>query len=309
MANRDLTIKEWKRLLESYKKDKNKKSYEKILERFTPIINVAITSIRVQNHLGKNFDNELLFKVGEDSLFKEIDTFNLDEDIDYRSYFRKIIYDKILNFIEKNKQPIIDNIDKLILLLEDEFSINIDSKDYLNVRIFIETLPSKVKKAVLEYLGYYDKKYSYQEIAIILNSDAKTIEKVINTFKENLFNQITIKTKITKPKVNTVEIKPQEKVNFKKLISNNEMINKLVNNIITILNLNLNITKEEALIFVFRIFMIENNIYTIKDLTTYFKITEEEINNITKEVFNKLNNNDKVMNFIASNINNNHRHI
>lgn len=149
------------------------------------------------------YDKNDLVSIGIIGLIKAVDEFDISKNISFSSFAIRCIDNEILMLIRKQKKyKNTDSIDKVINYDKDgnEFKIKDTIKDetdlimeyetketYQIIRILIKKLPSKDKKIIMLYYGFFnDKRYTQKEISEIMSISQPYVSKLIKRITKQL---------------------------------------------------------------------------------------------------------------------------
>ena len=130
------------------------------------------------------YDYELLYKIGEYAL---IDAINNYQSNDFSSYAKLCILNKLKDFLKRYPNPSIDKNHTLMFEnINKNLKLNINDKEYLTIRAFIEMQSAKLKVCIKERFGYYGRCLSNEEIALKYNYNLEGLTNALNNFCNKL---------------------------------------------------------------------------------------------------------------------------
>lgn len=151
-----LSEEEYKYLLKEWKKNQNRKAYEKLVNG-----SIIIVAHYAKKHLGKGLSYDELLSAGNLGLISGINNYDYEADINFINYIENVIENSILEEINKNNQfqtislnePIGTNNDGDIITVSD--TIIFEDDELLDM--IIKKIKSEIVTEVLKQLSPEEK--------------------------------------------------------------------------------------------------------------------------------------------------------
>lgn len=196
-----LSKQEFNELFEKMKQG-NELAKEKLLKHNIRLVLYEVTS----RFKSVKYDKKELISIGNFGLMKAITTFDLSKKIEFSTYAIRCIDNEILMFLRNLKKgQNVDSLDKINYdkngnelkikdIISDKTDIAkeyIDKETYQIIRQIVKDLPSRDRKIIMLYFGFYNNQtHTQKEIANMMTVSQSYISRLISQIVKNLGQQL-----------------------------------------------------------------------------------------------------------------------